>query len=135
MRSLLGLIVPVLVLSFHVVACGEDESEPQAPAQQTQQSELVAAGGACDTSADCQSGLTCELAASGSIGIRGEPAMPSPCELDPNDSGCAKTKGKPAPGGAPSTTPSTTPSSGDPQPSGAPSPSDEPIATRFCAAR
>ena len=127
MRSLLGLLLPVVLLSFSSVACGEDETEAPAVHQQ-QQSELIAAGGACDHHADCKSGLTCEIAATNGLGVRGEPMM-DPCDLDPNAEGCAKPKGKPSPSGAPTPTPQA---ANDPQPSGAPV--ADPIATRVCTA-
>lgn len=128
MRSLLVLVAPVL-LSFGVIACGEDESESRPQAQATQQqSELVAAGGGCDRNDDCEEGLACEVATTRTIGVKGEPMM-DPCEIDPKAAGCAQPKGKPTTDPAPST------------PTGAPTndpvadPAPAPLAKRVCTAR
>lgn len=135
MRSLLVLVVPVL-LSFGVMACGEDESEPTPSTQQSreQSSGLVAAGGACDSDDDCADGLTCAVATTRTIGVKGEPMM-DPCETDPK--GCGQTKGKPT------TDPAPTPSSPSSTPTGAPAndpatnpaPAPAPLAKRVCTSR
>src|SRR5688500_4261079 len=108
MRSLLALAVPVL-LFVNLVACAGDE--PNEPAHNAVQNQLVQQGGACSTNADCASSV-CDLPSS--IGTRGLPA-PTPegepigdddddnANNDPNPSPTPdpNVKGKPLPAPSP----------------------------------